>query len=432
MSNASQDDTQPGSAKRFLFFLYYYPPLKGTAPKRNELISSEIAKRADFAQIFTSVKENGNQHRIETVETIEAYDYRSFLRRRTKDGALPEQTKKGRIMQSMIRLINTFPINILLGEGGMFYYLALVRKGQRAINENKITHLYSSFRPFVDHYAAYTLKKRNPEIFWIADFRDLIIDPHYGHILFPGTQQRYFKKIFKRADLLTTVSDGLAERLKEYNRNVITVRNGIRKVPDEIIPVHCKYFRIAYTGSMFLDKRNATPVFAALVDLINQDLIDLDDIRIVYAGKDSHYWTSIADQHGLDEILVNKGIVEDEEVGNIQKGACVNLLLTVSSDELQGVLTGKMIEYFEAGSPVLGIVVHQNDPELSNILDDLGIGKSFSDQPKDEQEIKNFIFTEYLHWKRTGMNRKPVNVELLKKKYSVEVTMKPLYEFMGL
>ena len=331
-------------------------------------------------------------------------------------------------MQSMIRLVNTFPINILLGEGGLFYYLTLVRKGQRAINENKITHLYSSFRPFVDHYAAYTLKKRNPDIYWIADFRDLIIDPHYGHILFPGTQHQYFKKIFKRADLLTTVSDGLAKKLKEYNNNVITIRNGIRKIPDEIAPVHCKYFRIAYTGSMFLNKRNASPVFTSLVDLINQKLIDQDDVRIVYAGKDGHYWTGIAEQYGLDSILINKDIVEDEEVKKIQKSACINLLLTVSSDQLQGVLTGKMVEYFEAGSPVLGVVVHQNDPELSRILEELEIGNSFSDQPKDEQEITKFIFNEYLEWKRAGMNRKPVNVELLKKKYSIEVTMKPLYD----
>ena len=331
-------------------------------------------------------------------------------------------------MQAMIRLINTFPLNILLGEGGMFYFLALVRKGQRSIDENKITHIYSSYRPFVDHYAAYILKKRNPQLYWIADFRDLIIDPHYNHILFPVAQKPFFKRIFKRADLLTTVSDGLAKHLKEYNSEVITLRNGIREVPGEIIPLHSKYFKITYTGSMFLDKRNAEPLFSALLDLMSQDKIMREDIRIVYVGKDSFYWNNLARQYGFESILTDKGVVSSEATAAIQKASCINLLLTISSEALEGVLTGKMIEYIEAGSPIMGIVVNKNDPELISILHELEIGDSFSDRKEDAQGIRDFILAEYLHWKRIGMNRKPVNMAVLKNKYSVEVTMKPLYD----
>src|SRR5687768_3865659 len=119
---------------------------------------------------------------------------------------------------------------------------------------------------------------RNPHIYWLADFRAMLIDPHTEHILLPNPQKALSKKIFKTADLLTTVSNGLAKHLKEYNTNVITLRNGIRHLPEEIIPVHCKYFKIVYTGSMFLDKRNAEPLFVALIDLVNQDMIKLDDI----------------------------------------------------------------------------------------------------------------------------------------------------------
>jgi hypothetical protein len=104
------------------------------------------------------------------------------------------------------------------------------------------------------------------------------------------------------------------------------------------------------------------------------------------------------------------------------------LLLTVSSDALQGVLTGKMIEYFEAGSPVLAIVVGQNDPELQAILHELEIGNTFSDQHQDLAGIKKFVLTEYNAWKATSRNRKPVSIDILKSKYSQEHTMKPLVE----
>jgi hypothetical protein len=103
-------------------------------------------------------------------------------------------------------------------------------------------------------------------------------------------------------------------------------------------------------------------------------------------------------------------------------------LLSISSDELTGILTGKMIEYFEAGSPILAIVANQVDPELENCLQEIHIGKSFSDDQADLAGIREFIYNEYLQWEKTGHNRKPVDPELLKSLYAVDVTMRPLMD----
>ena len=89
-----------------------------------------------------------------------------------------------------------------------------------------------------------------------------------------------------------------------------------------------------------------------------------------------------------------------------------------------------MIEYFQSGSPVLGIVVGQNDPELQSILMELEIGDSFSDQPSDLELVKSFIQREYLHWKNTGRNRKPVNTDILKRKYSMDAVMTPFWSVL--
>lgn len=411
---------------RFLFFLYYYPPAQGTAPKRNHLIASEISRRAAFSEIFTSsIRQVSDQDDMK-IHSIPTFDYRYYLRKKTDDGALPEEKK--RRMQFLIRFINTFPFNIIIGEGGLFYLWKLIRKGQRSIRQNGITYVYSSYRPFTDHYAAYILKRRNPGIYWIADFRDLVIDPHYNHLYFPRLHHRILQRIYKRADLLTTVSQGLARQLYDYNPNVIPVKNGIRNIPQEILPIHCKFFKIAYTGSMFLDKRNAKPLFAALRELIDDNRIDESDLQVIYAGKDGQTWSDVASEFLLDQVLILKGIIPHDEAVKLQKSACINILLTISSPELQGVLTGKIIEYFEAGSPVLSIVVNHNDPELIAILNELEIGSSFSDQPDDVNGIKDFIYSEYLYWKRNGTNRKPVKLDVLQEKYSVEATMKPFFE----
>jgi hypothetical protein len=361
-------------------------------------------------------------------KSIKAYDYRHFLRRRTKDGALPETTKKSAAAQWVVRLINTYPLNLFIGEGGLIYFINLLREGRKAIKTEGITHLYSSYRPFADHYAAYWLKKKYPHVYWIADFRDLMIDPHYGHILFPETHQPFFKKIFGTADLLTTVSDGLATQLAAYNPKVITLRNGIEGEIKQCRPLASPFFTIAYTGSMFLDKRNAAPLFQALQGLFQDAKLDGRDIRIIYAGKDSLYWKKLAEEYRFESILEDRGVVTTSEASLIQQEACINILLTISSDQLQGVLTGKMIEYFESGSPVLGIIVGQNDPELQAMLHELEIGDCFADGEEDVEAIKAFILHEYRLWKSTGMNRKPVNIEILKQKYSMESVMKPFME----
>lgn len=419
---------------RFLFILYFFPPAPGTAPKRNANIAKSISALTEKSLVFTAPypgKQAAEFDEME-VQVMPVLDYRFWLRSKTKDGYLPEHKKRQRWKQWGIKLINSFPVNIIVGEGGIIYFFNLLLKGNKAIRQHNITHIYSSFRPFADHYAAYVLKRKHPHVKWIADFRDLIIDDNYRHILLPFLHQPYFKKIFSRADLLTTVSDGLAKHLKEYNTEVITLRNGITSLSDKALePVHCKYFRIAYTGSLFLDTRNAVPLFKAVKELIMEGLIGEDEIKIIYAGKDGQYWNNMAKPFELDAILLNKGIITHDEAVHIQQNACINLLLTISTEELQGVLTGKMIEYFAAGAPVLAIVVNQNDQELSRILEEVEIGKSFSDQEKDHMGIKNFIFSEFLNWKKNGTNRKPVNTHVLRNKYSIEQTMQPLFEWIS-
>ncbi len=414
---------------RFLFLLYAYPPAMGTAAKRNFRISSFISKKVKFSKIFTSSSSPSNARGVTNeIESIPVVDYRSLLRRRTTDAAVPENKKSSALAQFLIRLINTFPINIIAGEGGLIYFFSLLRRGKKVIEQNEITHLYSSYRPFADHYVAFLLKKKYPHLYWIADFRDLMIDPHYNHILFPQQHHSFFERIFQKANLLTTVSDGLAKHLVSYNPNVLTLRNGVPNNLEAPVPKEVSVFTIAYSGSMFLNKRNAEPLFQAVQELFQETKFEAEDISIVYAGKDGQQWRALAKKFRFETIFKDKGIISAEEAIALQQNACINVLLTISSEKLQGVLTGKMIEYFEAGIPVLGIVVDQNDAELQNILQEIEIGDSFSDAYKDVEEIKSFLHREYLHWKKTKANRIAVNTEVLNRKYSMDAVMQPLLD----
>jgi hypothetical protein len=156
------------------------------------------------------------------------------------------------------------------------------------------------------------------------------------------------------------------------------------------------------------------------------------DVKIIYAGKDGGSWQALANQMGLQDSFENRGILSTEAAIQLQQEACINILLTASSDQLQGVLTGKMIEYFAAGNPVLGIIAGNHDEEIAGMLMEVKIGRVFTDRMEDLPGIESFLLEEYHHWKRTGTNRKPVDVDVLRDKYSTGVTIQPLYDALGI
>ena len=398
------------------------------------MISTEISKRVGFSLIFTPGNTNRkkNWNSSVQIEDIPVFDYRTIVRKKNTSGSITDDRKKSIWFQRTIKWMNTFPFSILIAEGGPVYLFHVVTQGNKAIKKNNITHIYSAFRPFTDHFAAFILKTLNPRVVWVADFRDLLFDPYFNKLYFKNAHRQLFKSIFKRADIITTVSDGLAQQLRDYNKNVITLKNGIINFPDHLNPAPCPFFTIAYTGSMYLDKKNALPLFMALKELMDEGKIGKEKARVIYAGKDSFYWIDMAAKFDFSSILDDKGNLPSAEAMLIQKEACINVLLTVSSKVQTGILTGKMIEYFEAGRPVLAIVVNQVDPELDYLLNEINIGKSYSDQPNQVPGIKDFIYDEYRQWEKTGTNRQAVDIELLKSKYSTEVTMRPLYEKLGL
>src|SRR5690606_6771608 len=239
------------SGMRALFLLYHYPSSWGSAAARNHRMVRGIATRCELAFVLTASPSPYPHDPGVRVSPVARIDYRSAFGRDRQGGAFPESVKRSVLAQFAIRLINTFPVNLLVGEGGFLFILRMIREGERMIREQRITLLYSSYRPMADHAVAWWLKRRHPGLTWIADFRDLPVDPHTRHVLFSGWHTRLYRRLFQRADILTTVSDGLAKRLRSGYPQVIVTRNGLPddwRMPE---PVACPHFTIAYTGSLF-------------------------------------------------------------------------------------------------------------------------------------------------------------------------------------
>ena len=304
------------------------------------------------------------------IHEVKHLDYRVVSGKLTKEGDLNDRInarRTGRSTGMLTRLLDSYPGNLVWGEGGIRYIRNALRTARRLVREQGITHVYSSFRPMADHFVAYRLKREFPQLVWIADFRDLPVDRHRRNVFRPDWQDRVYRKWFSRADELTTVSEGLKRRLLDYRDRVSVIRNAPRELFTPADPRLPDVFTLSYTGSLYPRWQDPTLLFAALRELIRSGQIPEKEIRLVYAGKDHRIWNGLVQAYGLEEISVVRGRVSLSESIRLQHESHVNVLFSWSGPHSGGVLTGKLAEYLGAGRPVLCLVNGVRDAEWEEL-----------------------------------------------------------------
>jgi hypothetical protein len=124
--------------KNILFLLYNFPPEFGTAPKRTGKWLTIFCRIVN--NILLSLRRRLTEENENSIFEISAFDYRNLISLFSRSGYVSESVKNNPFSRFFIKLINTFPINILFGEGGGIYLFNAYRKACRLIQEHSITH----------------------------------------------------------------------------------------------------------------------------------------------------------------------------------------------------------------------------------------------------------------------------------------------------
>ncbi len=407
--------------RNLLLITYYFPPVKSIGSVRNFNIAKHYLPFFDSVSVLTTSNRNilptenfpTNQFHVYEAAT---YDYRTAKNKNEKvekKTHFSEELKSNFFVKSAIRLIDSFPFNLIFGEGGFRYIRDGFQKYENEIHKNEITHIHSSYRPYADHYIAYLIKKKYPEIHWTADMRDLHVDLSVNNVLIKPFQHWCNQRILSKANVVTTVSEGLAMHLKRYNNNIFVLRNGIQISENPITKKKFKKFSIAYTGSLFRDKRDPSLLFEIVEELITSNSIVKDDVDIIYAGKDSAKWNQYLNKTKLAHSSTIHGMVSRSEALAIQNNCHVNILLTYSSKELTGNITGKFYEYLSSKNPILLMINGPRDMEFENIMEDLSAGVVIYNE--DKEKLKDFIISKYQEWKSTGNVKSTLNLNNIEK-----------------
>lgn len=422
---------------KFLFIHYHYPPIRNSGVYRNYYLSGALSQATGKSYLITTDNRkylpNEPLPLHQNISRIESFtfDYRRIIGWlngvKSKSGAQFTEDKKSSFFISwFIKIQRSFPFNLFLAEGALLYIIHGFLTGSKLIREQNVNIVFSSFMPYSDHIIAYLLKIKYPNIKWVADFRDLHIEPIYKNTIWVPFQKWTEKKILKKADFITCVSDGISKKMMKYHENVITIFKGV-----DLRPIKTQFdrFTISYSGSLFLDFRDPRLLFRAINSLISDQKIQLNDIQFLYAGKDGkrmHEWIK---SEGLDSSFVDAGFVTRPEAMEIQEKSHINLLLTSSSIEHQGLVTGKLFEYFEAGNPIICLIKGVPDFEIEAMFSTLNAGYIAYD-PSDISGLKAYILLKYEEWKQTGAVQSTIKKDILIKKYSWEEQAKKIINFI--
>jgi len=314
---------------------------------------------------------------------------------------------------------------ILLGEGGLIYILAVLFKFFTKYRKSSV--IYSSYSPFADHFIAYVIKLFRPKIYWIADFRDLHIDPDDDTVLFKKFNKWIDAKIFKRANVITTVSEGLREQLLQFNENVYVLRNGIssemiKKFDKVQTQRDISKFTLTYTGKLYEGRRDPSRIFQAISNLIDKRLIVKEELELAYAGKDGYLWKQLAETYNLGERVKDYGYVSLEESVRLQKNSNVNILLSWATKNLKGILTGKFYEYLIASRPICLAISGENDPEFEKIFSELENCTMVYNKLEDLSALEDYILNLY-----TSHKAGTESTNLKFSKYNWEVIFNEFY-----
>ena len=235
--------------------------------------------------------------------------------------------------------------------------------------------LITSAGPAIMNYFGYKIKKKNPNIFWVADYRDLNQNNPGRVDQFNFRLKKMDKLAFKYADLITTVSYGTKEQNIENAKKMgydirdrtYVLYNGF-SLENNSLELSSK----EELKSLFVDKDKIYIVYTGSIaplqkiEYFLKVLTDSQQLKFIYAGNSHQLIDVYVQKFNLEDKVINLGFVKKEEAEYLQKKADILLLLKlIDGNKDKGIMTGKFYEYLTKNKKIM--VIGDQDEEFNEI-----------------------------------------------------------------
>ncbi|MGI8402139.1 MAG: glycosyltransferase [Gemmatimonadaceae bacterium] len=291
-------------------------------------------------------------------------------------------TRAGKRIRDALRTVFYFP------DAQIGWLPFAIRAGRQLLKTWQADVILASSGPYTALIIANRLS-REFDIPWVAEFRDLWVENHqYQHPDWRRTiEARLEQTTVSTASGLVTVSEPLAERLREtYSADVEVVYNGFD--PGDhgqgASGSNAPYLSIVYTGWVY-PQHTLAPLFEAVHKLA----LGPSDVRIIFYRADATLVREVAAKFGVAEMVETRAGVEFMESLRLQREADVLLYLSWNDPAQTGIFSGKLLQYFGAGRPILAVGSVDNAP--ARVIIDRQLGFASADSGEIAKRISGWI-----------------------------------------
>ena len=391
--------------KKVLIITYYWPPAGGSGVQRWLKFSKYLPENGWKPIIYTpdspsfDVKDEDLLSDIHPeVEVWKSSIWEPYSLKEKIFGK-SESSNSGIIQEKSStknQILNWIRGNIFIPDPKVYWVKPSIKFLSKKIQKEEITHIVSTGPPHSMHLIALGLKKRLPNLKWIADFRDpwSELDLLEDFKLSQKSRKKYQeleKEVLEIADTTLTVSEAWVESFKRLgSSNVQLIKNGFDE--DDFVEEEKKNdnFVIGHFG-LLNHLRNPKNLWKALNDICEEDPEFKDKLEIRISGNiDTEVFQSITQNFHLKNKVLHLEYLSHKEVLNQYYQSSVLLLLLFNSKSGKGNYPGKIFEYFAAKRSILSF-----GPDESDAKKLIEKTKSGVYIPYSEENIKDIVYQIY-------------------------------------
>ncbi len=266
------------------------------------------------------------------------------------------------------------------------------RKACEIIEKYEMKHIITTSPPHSTQLIGLKLKKKYPEIKWIADLRDPWTDIYYYNQFYPTwfskkIDSRFEKEVLTNADKIITVGKSLKDLFSSIingvEEKIDIVTNGFDG--DDFTGLSAstpEKFTISYIGTL----SDAYPVdgfLEALYKFINDQTVFKFRLIGTVSQKQEQLILSKVEEPSVEFIPY----VDHDKAIKYMLDASVLLLIIPDHHSNKSIITGKLFEYIATGKPIL--CLGPTDGDAAEIINQTGSGKTF--KYNDVSGIYNFV-----------------------------------------
>jgi glycosyltransferase involved in cell wall biosynthesis len=412
------------SEKKVLIITYYWPPSGGSGVQRWLKFVKYLPKFGWTPYVFTPENPTAVTQDESFLTDIPAEaevikfpiwePYRVFS---ILSGVFSKQkspTETGFVSlgrQSLFQKISTWiRANVFIPDPRIFWVRPSVKFLKDFIVENGIKTIITTGPPHSVHLIGMKLKKKNPSLHWMADFRDPwsewgFLESIRVSSLVMSIHRRMERSVLTHADEIITVTPSwkkMFERLSGRSVNLIT--NGFDEDDFEgFQAIKSERFLIRHVG-IVNEKCDPRPFMRAVGNFCEEN----DEVRklltVEFVGSTHPSFREfIREDKILSSITVFTPTVSHRDLINIYASSTVLVLILTGYKDAEGYLPGKLFEYLATGLPVLGVGPAKGDAAslLQKVPDGIMIDSS------DLEAIKSYLNRYFDSWKdhRAGGDR---------------------------